>query len=233
MSDRLLLSALFRPAERAFGLLLQIRHREEQRHDQRREELEIVRVKPQPQNERHDHVVEHAAEHDEEQLHGEVAALFEDRLAEDLADNNGRKADDDRAAAHVDVRRALKLRHQSAGERHNAVGERKADDLHPVNVDALRAAHRGVGACRAQRRALLRAEIPVEQRNEHRREQKADADRLRHIARGDKEALAAVFPEHAVGFEACRLVRLHAHDAQIHGIERELRKDTGKNAHVR
>ena len=46
MSDRLLLSALFRPAERAFGLLLQIRHREEQRHDQRCEEFEIVRVKP-------------------------------------------------------------------------------------------------------------------------------------------------------------------------------------------
>ena len=70
--------------------------------------------------------------------------LAEYRLAEHLADDDGCKAYDDRAAPHVDIGEALVLAHKSAGERHDAVGYRKAEDLHRAYVDAEGAAHCGV-----------------------------------------------------------------------------------------
>ena len=75
--------------KRASSLLAQIRNREEDRDDQSRKELEVVRVKLEPEDEHHDRIVYHAAEDDEQKAHREVAALAEKCIAEDLADDDG------------------------------------------------------------------------------------------------------------------------------------------------
>ena len=145
--------------------------------------------------------------------------LAEYRAGNNLADYDGGKADDDRTAAHVDVRKALILRHQAAGEGDDAIGESQAEHLHAVDVDALRRAHVGVAAGSAERGALLGAEVPVEQCNERQRDERACQDSGGNAAGGeDKREL----------IHADRLVRRHAHDAQVYGIERKLREYAGQ-----
>ena len=80
---------------------LPLGHGEEARHDQRRKELEIVGIQPQPEDDGHDHVVEHAAQHHAAQPQGEDAVLAEDAVADHLADDDGRQADDDGALRGV------------------------------------------------------------------------------------------------------------------------------------
>ena len=153
-----------------------MRHREEDRHDDGREQLEVVRVELQPEDDDHDRIVDHAAEHHKQQPDGKIAALREDRVAEHLADDDRGESNDDRAAAHADIRRALILGHQTAREGNHAVREAESDDLHRLNVDALCAAHRRVGAGGAHRAALLGAEVPVEQSDRDHREHEAHGD---------------------------------------------------------
>ena len=213
--------------ERALGLPLEIRHGQERGHNHGGEELEIVRVELEPEDEHHNEVIHDAAEDDKAQAHGEVAALAEERVAQHLADDDGGEANDNRAAAHVDVGKALVLRHQAAGERDHAVGERQAEHLHGIDVDALRAAHRRVGARGADGAALLGAEVPVEERDEHGREQQTLPDRAGHAAQRQKQAVL---------IRVDRGIGLHAHDAQVDRVERELRQDAGedgRNAELR
>ena len=76
-----------------------MRHREEDRHDDGREQLEVVRVELQPEDDDHDRIVDHAAEHHKQQPDGKITALCEDRVAEHLADDDRGESNDDRAAA--------------------------------------------------------------------------------------------------------------------------------------
>ena len=165
-------------AEGAAALPLQIGHGEEDRHEHGGEELQVVGVEAEPQDDDHDDVIHHAAEGHEAQAHPEAAPLAEEGVAQHLADDDGGQTDDDRAAAHVDVGKALILRHEAAGEGDEAVGEAETQHLHVVDVDALRAAHGGVGAGGAHGAALLGAEIPVEQRDDRDDEDRAYQDAL-------------------------------------------------------
>lgn len=78
---------------------LELRYRKEGGNDDGREQLKVVRVKLQPEDDDHDRVVDNAAEYDKAELYGEVAALAEDSVAQDLTDDDRRKADYYGAAA--------------------------------------------------------------------------------------------------------------------------------------
>ena len=66
-------------------------------------------------------LIDNAADDDKQHPHPKRRALFEDRPAQHFADDNRRQTDHDRAAPHVDVRKALILRHETAGESDHAV----------------------------------------------------------------------------------------------------------------
>ena len=75
--------------KRASSLLAQIRNREEDCDDQSREELEVVRVELEPEDEHHDRIVYNAAKDDEQEPYRKVAALAENRITQNLADDDG------------------------------------------------------------------------------------------------------------------------------------------------
>ena len=67
---------------------------------------------------------------------------------------------------------------------------------------------------------LLGAEVPVQQRDEHRREQQPLPDRAGHAAQRQKQVVL-IRVDGGVG--------LHAHDAQVDRVERKLRQDAGED----
>lgn len=74
---------------------LPIRNGEEERDDQRRDELEVVRIQAELQHDLEHKVIDHSADGHGQKLEAEIR----EQLAEnDLADDNGSKADDNRAA---------------------------------------------------------------------------------------------------------------------------------------
>ena len=103
-----------------------MRHRQEQRNHQRGEQLQVVGVQAEPQDHLDDHVVDDGAQGDSQQLQRKIAEQFAEYH---LADDHGRQADDDGAAPHLHIRKALVLGHERAGKRHQAVADHQADDL--------------------------------------------------------------------------------------------------------
>ena len=79
-------------------------------------------------------IIDHGTEADGQQLQREVA---EDPAEDRLADDDGRKTDDDGAASHIDVGRALILCKQGARDGYDSVGEHQADDDVGLGIDAL------------------------------------------------------------------------------------------------
>ncbi len=73
--------------------------------------------------------------------------------------------------------------------------------------------------------ALLGAEEPVEQCDQH----GANSSSRMGLLSADRAGHAAQRQKQAVLIHADRSVGLHAHDAQVDRIERELRQDAGKD----
>ena len=126
--------------------------------------------------------------------------------AEHLTDDDGGKADDDCAATHVDVRKALILSHERAGEGDNAVRKSKTQYFYGADIDAESRAHGGVAAGGTQGAALFRAEEPVVQGNEQQADDGGKHDGARNIAGGEQKREF---------IHADCLVCRHSHDAQI------------------
>src|SRR5699024_899291 len=113
---------------RGFGKVfaLPVRDGQEDGHHHGAERLEHVGVHLEPDDHLVDQVVDDAAHRHREHLEGEVV---EHAAEQSLADDDGGQADDDGAAAHVDIGKALVLGQQRAGQRHQAVGDHQTDDL--------------------------------------------------------------------------------------------------------
>ena len=79
-------------------------HGEENGYDQRAQQLQEVRIQPQPQHDLYDDVVDHRADGNAGQLQCEVAEQFPE---DHIADDDGSQADHDGPAAHVHVHEAL------------------------------------------------------------------------------------------------------------------------------
>ena len=79
---------------------------QEQGNDSRSDQFQIVGVQAKLQHDLQDKVINDGAEGYGKELQGEV----DEELSEnDFTDNDGGKADDDAAPAHIDVGRALVL----------------------------------------------------------------------------------------------------------------------------
>ena len=138
---------------------LPVRHGEEDSHDRCAQQLEQVCVEAEGQHQLDDDVVDDGTQRDRHHLEGKVV---EDAAEHSLADDDSGQTDDDGAAAHADIRKALILAQQSAGQRHQTVGDGQTQHDVEVGVDALCAGHGGVGAGGADGAAQLGAEEPVQ-----------------------------------------------------------------------
>ncbi len=107
--------------------------------------------RPSLQDDPQHEVVDHGTQGNGKHLQTEVL----EELAEgDFADDDGGQADDDGAATHAHVGRALELRQQAAGKGHQTVGEHQTQDDVGIGVDALSPGHVGVGASGPEGAAL-------------------------------------------------------------------------------
>ena len=88
-----------------------------------------------------------------------------------LADDDSGQTDDDGAAAHADIRKALILAQQRTGQGHQTVGHGQTQHHVEVGVDALCAGHGGIGAGGADATAQLRAKEPVQHTDQHSRDE--------------------------------------------------------------
>ena len=162
----------------------------------------------------HDGPADHAEQHPADAAHAE------DHLAHDDAGKTG----DDRADAHADVGEALLLRHQRAGERHEAVGDGEADDPREVRVGANGADHLLVVAGGQQREPELGVQQPVEdvldddgERHKHEHEVPADHGQRQERADLVEDDLHAQQRDVAA-----------SHDAQVDRVEGRHRQDPGE-----
>ena len=203
-------------------LALPVRDSKEDRNDKCGDQFEIVGIKTCGEDKLNNDVVDDRAERNAQQLEREIV---ENAAEHDLADDDRRQADNDRAAAGVDVCEALILAIQRARERDQTVRDHQTEHLVEIDVDALCAAHVGVRAGRADGAAELSAEEPVQQRDNHHGKHRNDKDR---VLRNDFLDISQR-NEQRVVIRIDRDVRLAAHDAQVDGEQRELRQDTGEN----
>ena len=104
-----------------------------------------------------------------------------------LADDDGRQADHNRALAHHHVRVLLALAHQRAGKAHQTIADHQAQKFGPLGVHAQGADHILVVAGSADGAADLRSEKPVEQG--HHCDSRPDADQLGSLGLGEAGAL--------------------------------------------
>ena len=88
-------------------LALPVRHRKENGDDDGGQHLQVVAVEAQGQDDLDDQIVNNRAEGHAQQLERKV---MEDAAEDNLADDDGCQADDDGAAAGVDIGKALVLR---------------------------------------------------------------------------------------------------------------------------
>jgi len=69
----------------------------------------------------------------------------EDAAEQGFADDDSSQTDDDGTTAHADISKALILAQQCAGQGHQTVRDRQTQHHIEAGVDALGAAHGGVG----------------------------------------------------------------------------------------
>ena len=206
-----------------------IGHGQEDGHDQRGEQLQVVSVQAQPQHHLDDQVIDDGAQGHGQQLQGEVP----EELTEDhLADDHGRQADDDGAPAHGYVREALVLGHEGAGEGDQAVADHQTNELAGVRVDALGPGHLLVGAHGPEAAAVFRAEEPIHDADEHEGQEQHQPDgviqrQVPHVAQGHQHVLILVDAHGDVG--PGTEIRTDALDPQVDGIEGKLGQDTGED----
>ncbi len=148
---------------------------ERDEHEDRGDQLEVVRVETAAQRDRDEQPEEHRAHHRAGDDEAELP-----RPDQRLADDDAGESPHHHADAHLHVGEALILREQRAGERHQAVRQRQAEHDHRVHVDAERADHLRVVAGRLHRRAEMRAEEDEEDRRGQRgSKQREDQHRRR------------------------------------------------------
>src|SRR5690625_3066006 len=113
-----------------------LRQHQRDDHEDGGDELHVVGVQAHLQGDLDGHAVEHRAERHRE------GGDDDDPGAEDgLAEDHRGEAGDDEADAHGDVGEALELGDERAAQAHEAVGQREAEDLRAVGVDAEAADH--------------------------------------------------------------------------------------------
>src|SRR5699024_903732 len=99
-------------------LILPVGYCEEQGDYECRQQLEVVRVKTEPEDHLDDNVIDYRADYAASELDGKVVRAVPEYY---LTDDDRGKADDDSAAAHVHRRAALVLRDERARKGHDAV----------------------------------------------------------------------------------------------------------------
>ena len=202
---------------------IHIGQRQEDRHDQRGDQLQVIGIQTDLQHDLQHDIVDDGADGNGQQLQSDIA----EQLAEDdLADDHGSQADYDSAAAHVDVTGSLILCQQGTGERHQTVGDHQAKHDVGIGVDPLRPRHMGVSACGTDGTALFRAEEPVEHSHDHggqhdQQRQGIVQRQCTHIALAQQKIIF-IYTDRLIGFAA--------HDPQVDGIQRQLGQDTGQNS---
>ena len=102
-------------------------------NDECGEELHILARQAEVDDHCQNDAVDDRADNDAAKAQKEVLGPGKDGFADD----DGGKADDDRADTELDVGQAVVLREDAAREGDEAVGEGKTDDLGGVGVDAL------------------------------------------------------------------------------------------------
>ena len=161
-----------------------------------------------------------------QQLQGKIA---EDLAKDDLADDDRRQANDDGAAAHVDVRRSPGTGPAAPPDSATRPLEIiRPSTLCDVGVDALGTGHVGVGAGGAQRAAQLRAKKPVQ----HGRSPPTHKDEP-----ANRRVVQGHIPDIASGHQQVIFVHAHAadvapcpaHDAQVDGIQGQLGQNAGQD----
>ena len=201
---------------------LPVRDGQEYGHDQGGNQLQIVGVQTQLQDHLQHKVVDYGTQGYGKHLQTEV---LEDLAEGHFTDDNGSQADNNGAAPHAHIGRALELGQQTTGQGHQTVGKHQTQNDIGVGVDALGPGHVGIGAGSADRAASLCAEEPVQGDDRHngddQQQRQGIADRqIPHIPLGNSQIVLI----HAYG-----LVGLAAHDPQVHGVQGELRENTGQD----
>ena len=148
---------------------------------------------------------------------------------QNLADDDGSQTDDDGASAHVHIGSALILGKQRPRQGNQAVAEHQADGNGDTGIHALGAGHPPVCTGGPKGAAVLRTEEPVENGNEH---HQGDNGGHQRIAQGQLSGKPLGYDQ-IVLIHGNRLIRLAAHNPQIHGVQSQLGQDAaedGRNA---
>jgi len=153
----------------------------------------------------------------------------EDTAKQRLADDDSSQTNDDGTTTHADIREALILAQQRAGQGHQTIGNGQAQHDVKVGVDALCPGHCGVGTGGADAAAQLGTEEPIQDADDHGRDDEHHNDgvvegSLFDPAQGDEKVIFI----HIDG-----LVCL-AHDLQVDGVEGQLGQDAcqdGRDPH--
>lgn len=192
---------------------------QEDGHDDCGEQLQVVGGQLEPEDDAHHDVVDDAANDHKGQLAEEVQMLAQQRLSDDLTDDDGGQANDDGAAPHVDVGKPLILCHKAAGQSHKGVGQAQSDDLGDADVDALCLTHSRIAASGTDGATLFGAEVPVERHDHNGDEHQGDKDGSGDLPGGEEQGIL-IHADGQVG---------HAHDVQVDGVQGDLGQDTGQD----
>ena len=147
--------------------------------------------------------------------------LAHNGLAQHLADNHRCQTDDDGTGAHFHIGKALILGHDAAAEGDKAIADGQTDDLHAARVNPLRPRHIAVDAGSAKGRAMLRAQVEVQ--NPHQ-----CCAHKEHNPNGARQQLCIGGEQERNLVDINRLVRL-AHNIQVDGIKGNLGQNTGQD----
>ena len=203
-------------------LALPVRNSKEDCNDESRDQLQVVGVQAEVEDHLNNQIVDNRTKRYAEQTHRKVA---ENTAEQHLADDDSGKADNDSAAAGVDIRKALILAVQRTCQRNQAVGQHQTEHLDKINVDALRAAHVRVCAGRTDGAAERGTEEPVQQCDNHNRKDSRNENRvlnshLLNVAQRNKQLVVVRID---------RYICFFVHNAQVNGEQRQLCQNTGQN----
>lgn len=199
-----------------------VRNRQEDGDHARGEQLQKVCVDAEPDHDLQHDVVNNRAEGDGQQLQCKVPEYF---AKDGFADDDRGQADDNGAAAHIDVHEPLVLGQQGTGKGDQTIGKHQADHFVKIRIDALRAGHAGIASGRTQRSAVLGPEEPVQDGDEDNRDNDHDENRI--LPEGDALDIAE-------RHQKIIIIHIHGliglpHDFQIDRIQGQLRQNTGQD----
>ncbi len=204
-------------------LALDLRNDERDRDQHGRHQIQILRLQADEvavERQRDEEAIDDGADDDGERRPHQPA-----RRQDALAHDHGGQADHDGADAHGDVRAALRLREEGAGQGHQGVRHGHAQQHHGAGIHALGAGHAGVGAGGADGQAPFGGEEPVHGQlgGDHDHQQQGGAGDVVGQALGlQQREQRRVVDQRDVGA---------AHDAQVDRIKRDHHQDAGQQVH--